>query len=101
MLQEKPFILKSIFTKNVEGIRCGAETAFWSNDAKKTYRDLPHIRKTSDANSIVCLHDGLIFRNLNFIKTDDSNRRRDETAFWSNDSKKIYRNMLPVENGRK
>lgn len=101
MLQNIPIISKSIFTKNDKGIRRGAETAYWSNDAKKTYRDLPHIRKTSDANSIVCLHDGLIFRNINFIKTDDSNRRRAETAFWSNDAKKKYRNILPEENGRR
>lgn len=40
ILQEKPVIFKSIFTKNDKGIRRGAETAFWSNDAKKKYRNM-------------------------------------------------------------
>ncbi len=40
MHQEKSVIFKSIFTKNDEVIRCGAETAFWSNDAKKKYRNM-------------------------------------------------------------
>lgn len=40
MHQEKPIIYKSIFTKNDKGIRRGAETAFWSNDAKKKYRNM-------------------------------------------------------------
>ena len=40
MHQEKSVIFKSIFTKNDKGIRRGAETAFWSNDAKKKYRNV-------------------------------------------------------------
>ena len=40
MHQEKFVIFKSIFTKNDKGIRRGAETAFWSNDAKKKYRNI-------------------------------------------------------------
>ena len=40
MLQNIPIISKSIFTKNDKGIRRGAETAFWSNDAKKKYRNI-------------------------------------------------------------
>ena len=40
MLQNIPIISKSIFTKNDKGIRRGAETAFWSNDAKKKYRNV-------------------------------------------------------------
>jgi hypothetical protein len=36
-----------------------------------------------------------------FTKNDEGTKRRNETAFWSNDSKKIYRNMLPEENGRR
>jgi hypothetical protein len=40
MHQEKVVIFKSIFTKNDKGIRRGAETAFWSNDAKKKYRNV-------------------------------------------------------------
>lgn len=40
MLQNIPIISKSIFTKNDKGIRRGAETAFWSNDAKKKYRNM-------------------------------------------------------------
>ncbi len=40
MHQEKVVIFKSIFIKNDKGIRRGAETAFWSNDAKKKYRNM-------------------------------------------------------------
>lgn len=40
MHQEKVVIFKSIFTKNDKGIRRGAETAFWSNDAKKKYLNI-------------------------------------------------------------
>ena len=40
MLQNIPIISKSIFTKNDKGIRRGAETVFWSNDAKKKYRNI-------------------------------------------------------------
>ncbi|MDY4161942.1 MAG: hypothetical protein SOX94_10670 [Prevotella sp.] len=40
MHQEKVVIFKSIFTKNDERIKCGAETAFWSNDSKKIYRNM-------------------------------------------------------------
>ena len=40
ILKEKSVIFKSIFTKNDKGIRRGAETAFWSNDAKKKYRNI-------------------------------------------------------------
>ena len=40
MLQNIPIISKSIFTKNDKGIRRGAETTFWSNVAKKKYRNI-------------------------------------------------------------
>ena len=40
MHQNIPIISKSIFIKNDKGIRRGAETAFWSNDAKKKYRNV-------------------------------------------------------------
>lgn len=40
MLQNIPIISKSIFTKNDKGIRRRAETAYWSNDAKKKYRNI-------------------------------------------------------------
>ena len=42
----------------------------------------------------------VIFKSI-FTKNDKGIKRGAETAFWPNDSKKIYRNMLPEENGRR
>ena len=36
-----------------------------------------------------------------FIWNNESDKRRAETAYWSNDAKKKYRNILPEENGRR
>jgi hypothetical protein len=53
MHQEKVVIFKSIFTKNDKGIRRGAETAYWSNDAKKILRNLPPTETNGTNRSIV------------------------------------------------
>ena len=53
MLQNIPIISKSIFTKNDKGIRRGAETAFWSNDAKKKYRNVLPTETNGTNRSIV------------------------------------------------
>ncbi|MBR4269863.1 MAG: hypothetical protein IKQ47_08820 [Prevotella sp.] len=79
-------------------------TAVLPGDERKILRNCPPAERGlgfRNTYGVAMLQNIPIISKSIFTKNDEGTKRRNETAFWSNDSKKIYRNILPEENGRR